>query len=99
MNKDIPEHEAKIAMENEDWHPARVKFELELRGWTLAKLSRESGYSPSAAGRAPRVQWPAVEKIIAAALGVPPWRIWPSRYVEPDASFIPRGSIKSEPRL
>ena len=84
------EQELQFAIRNEDWPPVRVKYELALRGWTLAELSREAGYSPSAAGRALRVQWPAVEKIIAAALGVPPWAIWPSRYVEPETSFIPR---------
>lgn len=66
----------------DDWHPARIKYELELRGYSLAKLSRQQGYSPTAAGRALRVAWPSMEAVIAEVIGVPPEDIWPSRYDE-----------------
>jgi lambda repressor-like predicted transcriptional regulator len=39
-----------------------------------------NGYHPTAAGKALKQPWPAVEALIAAALGVTPGVIWPSRY-------------------
>ncbi|MEL7445172.1 MAG: helix-turn-helix domain-containing protein, partial [Pseudomonadota bacterium] len=72
--------EKEFSINNEDWSPARIKFELEERGLSLAELSRRSGYSPTAAGRALRTSWPAVEAIIAEAIGVNAHDIWPSRY-------------------
>jgi Ner family transcriptional regulator len=49
--------------------------------WTLRRLSIASGYSANAVGIALRHRpWPAVERIIADALGMQPWDIWPSRY-------------------
>jgi len=67
-----------------DWHPADVLAALKKRGKTLAGLSVEHGYHPTAAGKALKRSWPALEAIIAEALGVAPAVIWPSRY-EPDA--------------
>ncbi|VAX06683.1 hypothetical protein MNBD_ALPHA03-2001 [hydrothermal vent metagenome] len=64
-----------------DWHPAKIKMELEIRGYTLVKLSNEAGYHPSAVGRCLRVSWPSVELVIAQTLGVQPDEIWPSRYM------------------
>lgn len=78
--KEINDREKQFSINNSDWTPARIKFELEERGFSLAKLSRNSGYSPSAAGRALRISWPAVEEVIAEAIGVKASEIWPSRY-------------------
>ena len=64
-----------------DWHPAKIKMELEMRGYSLVKISNEAGYHPSAAGRCLRVSWPSLELVIAQTLGVEPDEIWPSRYV------------------
>jgi Ner family transcriptional regulator len=64
----------------EDWHPADVLAALKKRGHSLAGLSVANGYHPTAAGKALKQSWPAVERIVAAALGVMPQEIWPSRY-------------------
>lgn len=65
-----------------DWHPADVMAALRKtpERWTLRGLSLASGYSPNAVHEALNRPWPAVERIIADALGLEPWDIWPSRY-------------------
>jgi len=63
-----------------DWHPADVLAALKKRGHTLAGLSVANGYHPTAAGKALKRPWPAMEAIIAAALEVTAATIWPSRY-------------------
>ena len=69
-----------------DWHPADVLAALKKRGHSLAGLSVANGYHPTAAGKALKRSWPAMEAIIAGALGLAPATIWPSRY---DASGQP----------
>ena len=64
-----------------DWHPADVLAALKKRGKSLAGLSVANGYHPTAAGKALKRRWPALEAIIAEALGLAPAQIWPSRYV------------------
>ena len=63
-----------------DWHPADIKMLLEKKRLTLAKLSLLNGYCRRAASVALQKPWPAMEAIIAAAIGVPARLIWPSRY-------------------
>jgi Ner family transcriptional regulator len=63
-----------------DWHPADVLAALKKRGNTLSGLSRAHGYHPTAAGKALKKPWPAMEALIAGALGLAPDDIWPSRY-------------------
>jgi Ner family transcriptional regulator len=63
-----------------DWHPADVLAALKKRGHSLSGLSMANGYHPTAAGKALKQPWPAMEKIVAAALAVTPQEIWPSRY-------------------
>ena len=63
-----------------DWHPADVLAALKKRGHNLAGLSVANGYHPTAAGKALRQQWPAMEALVARAIGLPPQAIWPSRY-------------------
>jgi Ner family transcriptional regulator len=53
---------------------------LKKRGFSLVKLSTDHGYHPTAAGKALKRPWPAMEKIIAEAIGVDCETIWPSRY-------------------
>ncbi|HAJ21568.1 MAG TPA: hypothetical protein DCL95_16160 [Rhodospirillaceae bacterium] len=74
------------ATEPQDMHPADLKALLEKRGLSLAQISRDAGYSQTAAGRALRTPWPAVEQILAAAVDLKPMEIWPSRY---DVNGIP----------
>ena len=63
-----------------DWHPADVLAALKKRGHSLSGLSMANGYHPTAAGKALKQPWPAMERIVAAALAVTPQEIWPSRY-------------------
>ena len=63
-----------------DWHPADVLAALKKRGKSLAGVSVANGYHPTAAGKALRRSWPAMEIIIAEALGLVPAQIWPSRH-------------------
>jgi Ner family transcriptional regulator len=63
-----------------DWHPADVLAALKKRGHSLAGLSIANGYHPTAAGKALRQPWPAMERLLAAAIGMAPQEIWPSRY-------------------
>lgn len=84
----VHDRDVKFANENsqettttEDWHPAKIKMELEIRGYTLVKISQEAGYHHSSGGRCLRVAWPSIEAVIAEAIGVRPDEIWPSRYI------------------
>ena len=63
-----------------DWHRADIKAALEKAGWTLRKLSTQQGYSPNTVKVALEKPYPNMERIIANAIGIPPWEIWPSRY-------------------
>lgn len=73
-------------------HPADIKAALEKKGLNLTQLSRRCGYHPTAAGRALREPWPAVEQIIGEAIGLAPKDIWPDRY---DDNGVP---LKYQPR-
>jgi Ner family transcriptional regulator len=75
-----------------DWHPADVLAALKKRGHSLAGLSIANGYHPTAAGKALKQAWPAVERIVADALGLQPQLIWPSRY---DNEGLPLGRAKT----
>lgn len=66
----------------EDWSPAFVVYRLRDAGLTLRALAERHNYHASAIGKALTKPWPAVEAIVAAALGVTPAEIWPSRYDE-----------------
>jgi Ner family transcriptional regulator len=65
-----------------DWHPADVLAALKKRGHSLAALSVAHGYHATAAGKALKRSWPALEAVIARAVGVSPQQIWPSRYTD-----------------
>jgi Ner family transcriptional regulator len=51
-----------------------------------------NGYHPTAAGKALKQPWPAMEHLLAAAIGVAPQEIWPSRY---DGEGNPRKRARS----
>jgi Ner family transcriptional regulator len=70
----------KTAPNTIDWNPADVLAALKKRGKTLSGLSRDHGYHATAAGKALKRPWPALEALIAAALDLAPEQIWPSRY-------------------
>lgn len=65
----------------QDWHKADIKAALEKAGWTLRALSIAHGSRHGTTLRQALVQpYPKAERIIAAAIGVDPANIWPSRY-------------------
>ena len=63
-----------------DWHPADIVAALRKKGWSLRRLSLSHGYSSGMVRQAILRPYPKAERIIAEAIGVPPWVIWPSRY-------------------
>ena len=76
-----------------DWHPADVLAALKKRGHSLAGLSTAHGYHATAAGKALKRPWPALEVLIAEAVGIPPHEIWPSRYAS-TGSYAAAGNIR-----
>ena len=74
------ENQPETRRSESDWHPADVLAALKKRGKTLAGISTAHGYHPTAAGKALKRPWPAMERTIAAELGMSPEEIWPSRY-------------------
>jgi len=65
----------------EDWHRADIVAELRKAGWSLRRLSKHHGYkSPTTLTHALNRPWPKGERLVAAAIGVHPSIIWPSRY-------------------
>lgn len=64
-----------------DWHRADIVAELRKAGWSLRKLATHHGYKcPTTLATALTRPWPKGESIIAAAIGIDPATIWPSRY-------------------
>jgi len=63
-----------------DWQRADILAALQQRGFTLKSLSIAYGYHPTAPSIALKRPWPAVERIIADALGTTAPVVWPSRY-------------------
>jgi len=75
----------------EDWHPADIKAALHKRGITLAGIAQAYGLKDSTSLSATFTRsLPANERRIAAALGLHPKEIWPSRYYE-NGEPRPRG--------
>jgi Ner family transcriptional regulator len=88
-------------MDNQDWHPADIAAALTKRGHTLAGLSVANGYHPTAAGKALKTPWRAMEMILAEAIGVAPETIWPSRYTGAERPILrqPRTLVQAAARL
>ncbi|WP_033577168.1 helix-turn-helix domain-containing protein [Dickeya chrysanthemi] len=84
-------------MANIDWHSADIIAGLHKRGTTMAAVSRAAGLNSSTLGNALIRPWPKGEQLIAEALGVPAYEIWPSRYFDEQGQFIPR-TPRSRPR-
>lgn len=66
----------------QDWHRADIKSALEKKGLSLRALSIQSGMKRDTLKNALDRRWPKGESIIASAIGVPPQKIWPSRYLK-----------------
>lgn len=77
-----------------DWHSADIIASLHKRGTSLAAVSRKAGLSSSTLANALIRPWPKGEYLIAQALEVEPWVIWPSRYRDPVTyEFIDRTNL------
>lgn len=68
--------------ETGDWHSAVIIARLRIAGWSLRGLAVHHGYVSGQLGAAISRPWPKGEGLIAAAIGVPPETIWPSRYAK-----------------
>lgn len=77
-NRTVPKKDDPL----EDWLSAKIVYELRLKGWSMRRLSKAHGLSPQAVSVCIQQPWPRVERLVAKALGVKPWNIWPSRYPE-----------------
>lgn len=73
-----------------DWHPADIIAALRKKGTTLAATSRAAGLSSSTLSNALSRPWPKGEMLIAEAVGIPPEKIWPSRYFDSHGKEIRR---------
>ncbi|NPE55498.1 helix-turn-helix domain-containing protein [Dickeya dadantii] len=80
-----------------DWHSADIIAGLHKRGTTMAAVSRAAGLNSSTLGNTLIRPWPKGEQLIAEALGVPAYEIWPSRYFDEQGQLIPR-TPRSRPR-
>ena len=69
-------------MTGQDWHRADVVAALKKKGTSVRRLSIENGLSPHTLQSALQFKYPKGERIIAAAIGVKPEVIWPSRYLK-----------------
>ena len=78
----------------DDWHPADIQAALKKKGWTFRALARANGYSDDSGRRVLDVEWVKMEKIVAAAIGVDPATIWPSRYSKPRNLHFTGGARK-----
>jgi len=64
-----------------DWSASYIEHRLKDAGWNFAKLARHHGYASRSTFRnAVMGPWPKAERLLAAAIGVAPEVIWPSRY-------------------
>ncbi len=79
-------------LSKQDWHPADIKAALDKAGWTLRSLAAHHGIKGSStlSHTLAERSYPANERRIAEAIGVPVQEIWPSRYY-PDGTKKPRG--------
>ncbi|ACT08101.1 putative transcriptional regulator, Nlp [Dickeya chrysanthemi Ech1591] len=71
-----------------DWHPADIIAALRKKGTSLSAVSRQAGLCSATLSNALYRPWPKGEWLIAAALGVNPEEIWPSRYYDPQTNTL-----------
>lgn len=75
----------------EDWHPADIIAALHKRGITLRALAKQHGLNQSASlSKAFTQSYPASEKRLADAVGVPVQEMFAARY-HPDGTSKRRG--------
>ena len=82
----------------EDWHPADIVAALHKRGVTLRSLANKHGLKDSSTFSKAMIQsYPAAERRLAEAVGVPVQTMFPTRYYK-DGTPLPRG-IRGERKL
>ena len=70
-----------------------IKFQLRIRGTTLAGVGRDLGINRAAVGKAMNTHYARVEQAIAERLGLRPEQLWPERYeAEPDRALERRSA-------
>ncbi|AZC95318.1 helix-turn-helix domain-containing protein [Pseudomonas chlororaphis] len=57
-----------------------IKYQLRIKGTSLAILARGLGVSDTAVKNAKRTAYPRMERAIAKALGLKPIDLWPERW-------------------
>jgi Ner family transcriptional regulator len=65
---------------HEDWHPADIVAAMRKAGWSFRRLSKHYGLNPVTLSKVLRMPYPNGERLVAAAIGVKPEEIWPTRY-------------------
>lgn len=86
---------------------ARIKYELALRGLSLAALDRRHKLRPTSCAHALYEPHEAAERAIAKAIGQPPQSIWPERFdalgvrlqPQPARNFRPRAVRESRHKV
>lgn len=66
----------------DDWHRADIVAALHKNGWSLRKLSEQSGLKAGTLKSALDRPYLKAEEIIAKAIGVDAKEIWPERYAK-----------------
>lgn len=61
-------------------HKEEIKAAIRMKGVSVTGLALKHGYCRSAVSMTLQQPWPAVEKLIADLLEMPPHEIWPDRY-------------------
>jgi Ner family transcriptional regulator len=70
----------KMAPAEQDWDRYQIISAVQRAGWSLRRLSIKHGYKPGTLSAALYRPFLRGEEIIAAAIGISPAIIWPSRY-------------------
>ena len=66
-----------------------IKFQLRIRGTSLAGVGRDLGINRAAVGKAMNTHYKRVEQAIAERLGLRAEQIWPERYEpEPERALV-----------
>jgi len=78
-------------------HPARLNYELRIRGYTHRALAEELGLSRGAVSTALKTgSSPAVRELVSRLLGCNPREIWPFRFPLADMKPVEEASLDSE---
>lgn len=80
MSIDMREIDAFIISLSLEQRAEWIKYQLRLRGYSLAALAREAGVGRHAPQYALRHPYPRMESLIAQKLGLHPAQVWPERY-------------------